>query len=134
MADNKSVPVTQETRHADEQQRYTDGNGNYWTPPVDIYETKDGIHILADLPGVEKGDVDLNVEHNLLTITARTTELPERTNVYSEYETRNYRRQFRIGDEVNQDRIDAELKNGVLRVHLPKAEKVKPKQIKVNVN
>lgn len=130
MTKDKNVPVTQEKRN------YTNGNSdsNVWVPPVDIYETKDAVQIVADLPGVEKDAVDLNVEHGTLTIMARATALSERTSVYAEYEARNYQRQFRLGEEVDQEKIHAELKNGVLRVTLPKTEKVKPKQIKVNVN
>lgn len=106
----------------------------YLVPPVDIYETKQGLVVVADLPGVEKSDLDINVEEGILTIQART-KADERPNpVYREFRLLNFYRQFQLGEMVDQDKISAELKHGVLKLTLPKVEKAKPKKIEVQVS
>ena len=102
-------------------------------PAADIYETPDEWVVLADLPGVSREDVDVRVVDGVLTIEGRTGETPVQDALYTEYRLRRFLRQFRLGEEVDPDRIEAELKNGVLTVHLPKIEPLKPRQIEVKV-
>lgn len=106
----------------------------YQVPPVDIFESQDGLTVLADLPGVSKEDVTIRVEENTLTIQGKTTSDARGDSVYTEYALHDFYRQFKLNDEVDQERIGAEMKNGVLTLQLPKREEVKPKQIKVNVS
>lgn len=106
----------------------------YVTPPVDIYETPDGLTVLADLPGVAKGALDVRVENNLLTIRGKNPPADPREWVYREYDLVNFFRQFELTDRVDQQKISAELKNGVLTLHLPKAEEAKPRRIDVRVS
>jgi HSP20 family protein len=105
----------------------------YVTPPVDIYETTGGLVVKADLPGVEKENLDLQVENNLLTIRAKPTHTAAGEPVYREYELVNFFRQFELNEKVDQSKISAELKHGVLTLKLPKAEEAKPRKIEVRV-
>ena len=121
---NQSLPSREVTRS---QERYV-------TPPVDIYETSQGLVVKADLPGVEKENLDLQVESNLLTIRAKPTEVTPGEPVYREYELVNFFRQFELNDKVDRSKISAELKHGVLTLQLPKAEEMKPRKIEVRVD
>ncbi len=105
----------------------------YIVPPVDIYETDDALTVVVDLPGVGKDNVDVRVEENVLTIKGNADYEPPANLLLGEFNIQGYYRQFQLSDEVNQGRISAESKNGVLTIHLPKAEKSKPKQIKVKL-
>lgn len=106
----------------------------YLVPPVDIYETKEGLVVVADLPGVEKDDLNIDVEDDVLTIQARSKHEEPASAVYQEYRLMNFYRQFQLGEHVDQGKISAELKHGVLKLTLPKAEKAKPKKIEVRVS
>jgi HSP20 family molecular chaperone IbpA len=119
----KDTPAREETRS---QERYV-------SPPVDIYETADGLVVLADLPGVAKEGLDLRVENGLLTIRGKAAHAAQGESVYREYELANFFRQFELNDKVDQQNISAELKNGVLTLNLPKAEEAKPRRIDVRV-
>ena len=105
----------------------------YLTPAVDIYETDNGLMVVADMPGVGKEDLNVQVEDGILTIQGRTT-LSRRNNPTSEeYKLFNYFRQFELSDDVAHEHIDAVLKNGVLSLNLPRAERTKPKRVEVKV-
>ena len=102
-------------------------------PPVDIFENEDSLIVVADLPGVDKEAVDIRVEDNILTIKGNAKYAQQANALRQEFTLQNYFRQFQLSDSVDQARISAETKNGVLTVTLPKAERSKPKQIKVRV-
>jgi HSP20 family protein len=106
----------------------------YIAPPVDIFETDDALTVVADLPGVDKDAVDIRVEDSILTIKGRANYSPQAEMLRQEFSLQGYYRQFQLSDEVDQDRISAECKNGVLTIMLPKAERSKPRQIKVRMN
>lgn len=106
----------------------------YMQPPVDIYETEEGLVLLADLPGVSPNDVKLRLEDNILTIQAQARHLVEAEPIYREFELYNFFRQFELSDEVDQERISASLNHGVLRLYLPRAEKAKPREIPVQID
>jgi HSP20 family protein len=116
---DKSIATRDETR--------------YVAPPVDIYETESAIVVIADLPGVDKDDVDIRVEDSILTIKGKAGYNPPANLLRQEFSLDGYFRQFQLSDEVNQDGISAETKNGVLTIHLPKAEKSRPRQIQVKL-
>ena len=105
----------------------------YLLPAVDIYETDEGLTIVADLPGVEKHNLDVRVEDDVLTIRGQISH-PQRANpAYEEYDLLNYFRQFHLNEEVDQEKIQAETKHGVLTLHVPKSERTKPTRIEVEV-
>ncbi len=109
-------------------------NVKTFVPRVDIYENKDALYLIADMPGVDEKTVDIELEKNLLTITGRVENgrIADATMMYSEYEIGDYERVFTLSDEIDRDKIVASVKNGVLRLELPKAEKVKPKKISIS--
>lgn len=108
-------------------------NRKVYVPRVDIYETKESIVLLADMPGVDEGSVDITLEKNVLTITGKVEPVgfPEHNLVYAEYDTGDYQRAFTLPEEIDQNRIGATVKNGVLRVVLQKAEKSKARKIAI---
>ncbi len=104
-----------------------------YTPAVDILERKDDIILTADMPGVDENSVDINLEKNVLTIFGNVErELPEGYNLaLREYNEGNYYRSFTLSDEVDREKIKAAVKNGVLKLILPKADIVKQRKIEV---
>jgi HSP20 family molecular chaperone IbpA len=106
----------------------------YLPPPVDIYETEEGLVLLADLPGVAPNDLKVRLEDNVLTIQASPKHLVEAEPLEREFELVNFFRQFQLSDEVDQERISATLNHGVLRLSLPRAEKAKPREIPVKIS
>jgi HSP20 family protein len=112
----------------------THSRERYITPPVDIYETEAGLVVLADLPGVAKDGLDVRVENDVLTIRGASGNGLPGDAIYREFELANYFRRFELSDKVDQTKITAELKHGVLTLKLPKAEEAKPKKIEVKVN
>ncbi len=114
----------------------TEGTRNrerYITPPVDIYETNEGLVVLADLPGVAKDNLDVRVDNNVLTIQAHSSHVAPGEPLHREYQLIHFFRQFELSDKVNQAQISAELKHGVLTLQLPKAEEAKARQIEVQI-
>jgi HSP20 family protein len=105
----------------------------YISPPVDIYETEEGLVVKADLPGVAKENMDIRVENNLLTIRANAAHVAPGDPIYREYELVNFFRQFELSEKVDQSKISADLNHGVLTLNLPKAEEAKPRKIDVKV-
>ena len=107
--------------------------GLVFTPAVDIFETDKEITLLADMPGVKAGDLNIDLHENVLTLDgeARSPEGSEEGDVIREYRTGKYYRQFNLSQVIDQTKIDAELKDGVLRLILPKVEAATPRKITV---
>lgn len=110
--------------------------GKVFVPAVDIYETEKEIVLLADLPGADEQNIDITLEKNVLSIKGSVeAAAPQNyTLSYSEYEVGDFERSFTIDNEgVDRNNIKAQFKNGVLALHLPKAEPAQPKKISVTV-
>ena len=107
--------------------------GPVFTPAVDIFETEKDITLLADLPGVKSDDLNIDLRDNVLTLTGDVTpwEGAEEEDLLIEYEIGRYFRQFTLSEVIDQDKIDAQLNDGVLRLILPKIEKAMPRKISV---
>jgi HSP20 family protein len=105
----------------------------YMVPPVDIYETENALAVIVDLPGVRKEDVEIRVDQDILTIKGNVKYEPPKDLIRREFGLLNFYRQFQLSNEVNQEKISAESKNGVLTITLPKVEKAKPRQVQVKV-
>ena len=104
------------------------------TPPVDIFEDSQAITVLADMPGVTPGQLTIDLHEGVLTITghAAAPERPNEVAVLREYRTgATFQRSFTVSEAIDQGRIQATLKQGVLRLRLPKAERAKPRQITI---
>ncbi|MBF0321137.1 MAG: Hsp20/alpha crystallin family protein [Nitrospirae bacterium] len=104
-----------------------------YTPAVDIIEKTNEILVRADMPGVDEKSVDITLEKNVLTIYGKVeAEIPDNYRAsYVEYGVGDYRRSFTLSEEVDRQRIEATVKNGVLLLVLPKAEAAKTKKIAV---
>jgi HSP20 family molecular chaperone IbpA len=102
-------------------------------PRADIYETEDMIVVVTDMPGVDEKSVDITLEKNILTINGYVNiNEPEGYSLaWAEYEVGDYQRSFRISNEIDRDKIEATIKDGVLRLQLPKVEQAKLKKIAV---
>lgn len=106
----------------------------YFAPHVDIFETERDVIVLADIPGVTSDTIELSLEDNILTIQAqRTAPQPSGRLIMEEYETGHYLRRFTVAETIVQERIEASLVNGVLKVRLPKAGPGQPKKIEVKI-
>ena len=103
-------------------------------PTADIYEDRDSLKVILEMPGVEKGNVNVRVEEGVLVVEGRLdlTKYRGLQPLYTEYNIGNYSRSFRLSNAIDQDKIGAELKDGVLSLTLSKAEKAKPRTIQVS--
>jgi HSP20 family molecular chaperone IbpA len=104
-------------------------------PAVDIVENESGITLLADMPGVSKERLTIRVDGENLTIEgAAEVQVPEQIQLlHSELRTPFFRRTFTLSRELDSAKIEASLRDGVLRMHIPKAEEARPRRIEVNV-
>lgn len=101
-------------------------------PRVDVLETEDELLVLADMPGVRPADVDIRFENGELAVHGRRqASHPDKPQAAAESFALSYFRTFRLTEQIAADRIEAELKNGVLTLRLPKVEAVKPRRIAV---
>jgi HSP20 family molecular chaperone IbpA len=103
----------------------------YAMPPVDIYEEDDRLVVLADLPGVKKDSLSVQVEQGILTIEGKVDRDTPGHLLRREFTFVPFFRQFRITEAIDTTKIRAGMRNGVLRLDLPKAEEAKPRQIPV---
>ena len=103
------------------------------TPDADIYEHDDSLTVVVDMPGCDQKSVDIRVERSVLTIEGNVEAEAEKDGHldFTEYTPSNYRRRFTLSDEVDVDGIEANMKDGVLRIVLPKAKEDQTKKIEV---
>ena len=102
-----------------------------FVPRADIYDTDQEITVLADVPGANEKTVDITLEKDMLSITAFVEpSIPNGFEIaYAEYEEGDYQRSFRLSDEIDRDKIEAVVSNGVLRLRLPKIQEAQTKKI-----
>ena len=107
--------------------------GLVFTPEVDIFETEQELTLLADMPGVEAEDLTIDLRDDTLTLIGevKNIEGPDEELVYAEYQTGRFYRQFTLSERIDQEKINANLADGVLRLTLPKVAKATPRQITV---
>ena len=108
-------------------------SGQFYRPNVDILERADELLVVADIPGAKPDDIDVQFEDGTLTIHARVEPRQEADMRYlvREYGVGDYYRTFQVSEAVDAGKISAECANGVLTLHLPKAESIKPRKISV---
>jgi HSP20 family molecular chaperone IbpA len=102
-------------------------------PITDIFETEDALTVVLEMPGVDRDDIEVSVENSVLTVEGKISfdKYEGLQPVYSEYNIGPYRRSFRISSRVDQDKISAEMRDGVVTLLLAKAEATKPRRIVV---
>jgi HSP20 family protein len=125
----QTTPRQQPTAEGQRQQQH------YVVPPVDVFENEASITLLADLPGVPREGLHVRVDGDSLLLEATAaTHGPENMElVYGEAQVPAYRRQFTLSRELDASRIEAQLRDGVLRLTIPKAEEARPRRIEVQV-
>jgi len=113
-----------------------DRDAQYMVPRVDVIEDAGGITLLADLPGVKKDALDVKVEGTSLTLEGRIAldTPPGLDAVFAEVRASRYRRAFTLSGELDTAAIDAQLKDGVLRLRIPKVAQAQPRRIEVRVS
>jgi len=108
--------------------------GRFFLPEVDIQELNDSLKLFADMPGVKQSDVEVTLDKGILTIvgTVSTEVYQKLTPLYTEYNVGNYFRQFELNEDIDAQRINASMRDGVLELTLPKSERARPRRIEVN--
>jgi len=132
MAKNDQAMEIQEQEKAPDEMERTRSRRSF-VPRADIYETDQEIIVLADVPGANEKTVDITLEKNVLSITAYIEpSIPSGFEIaYAEYEEGDYQRSFRLSDEIDRDKIEAVVSDGVLRLRLHKAQEARSKKIAV---
>ena len=104
-----------------------------FVPATDIFETDHALTVVMEMPGVDKDNVEVNVENDVLKISGKIdfSKYEGLQPLYTEYNIGNYSRSFELSSKIEQEGIKAELKDGVMSLVLPKAEKAKPRRISV---
>jgi HSP20 family protein len=138
MNSQNSQIQTSERRDAQTRQTAPQEQGReqpFVVPPVDVFENESGITLLADLPGVSRDRLGVRVDGDNLVIeaTASTAWPQDMQLVYGEAQYPSYRRQFTLSRELDPSGIEASLKDGVLKLTIPKLEEAKPRRIEVKV-
>jgi len=129
MTKNTVAPVK---NHTENRSAESTRNGAYFSPRVDIVESEKELLLYADMPGVRSEDIDLRYENGELILRGKAQPTGVKgTLIYGEYEVGDYYRVFHVHETIDASKIDAEFKNGVLMVHLPKQETMQPKQVSI---
>ena len=105
-----------------------------FVPVADIFEAEHALTVVVEMPGVDRSNVDIHVDSGVLTIEGRLdfSKYESMEPVYTEYNIGHYRRSFSLSNKIDQSKIGAEMKDGVLTITLPKAEEAKPRRISIN--
>lgn len=133
MAEKQSREMTTREKQQLTQPQEQTRPGRYYVPDVNIYEFDDSLKLWADMPGVREKDVDVTLKDGVLTIVGNvaTDMYAGLRPIYTEYNVGNYYRQFALTENIDDSRIAARLRNGVLELGLPKKEQARPKRIEV---
>ena len=131
MADTQELQV-QQKREVDKAEEATTPTRAFM-PNADVFETEDALTVVLEMPGVERDHMEIGIDNGVLTIEGQIDfgKYEGLRPIYGEYNVGPYRRSFRISNRINQDRISAEMRDGVITLLLPKAEEAKPRKIEV---
>jgi HSP20 family protein len=104
-----------------------------YVPTTDIFETRDALNVVLEMPGVEKSNIDITVQEGVLKVEGRLdfSKYKNLQPLYTEYNVGHYARSFRLSSKIDDSKIAAELRDGVLTLTLPKVEEAKPRTIQV---
>jgi HSP20 family molecular chaperone IbpA len=117
----ENIPVSREETRS----------GRVLVPAVDIYESVESLTLVADMPGVDKSGLEINLERGVLTINGNVAISEHGQPILQEFYSTNYYRQFKLPDHIDADKSFADLRNGVLTLIIPKTEAAKPKRIQI---
>ena len=107
--------------------------GRYYVPYADIYETDEALTVVMEMPGVEKSRLNVALENDLLKVDGQIdfTKYRDMEPVYAEYNVGHYARSFTLSNKIDQEKISAQLEDGVLTLTLPKAKQARPRRISI---
>lgn len=132
MSDSHELQVQQKR----EVGKKTEGTtpGRTFLPVTDIFETPEALTVVLEMPGVDRSSIEANVEDDVVTIEGRIdfSKYEGMQPVYTEYNVGHYARSFEISNKIDQSKISAQMKDGVVTIVLPKAEQAKPRKIQVS--
>ena len=136
MTATETKPSVQNTCCASAAPERPEAAKKVFLPRADIYETKDAVELVADMPGVDEKSVEITLEKNILTLrgTVESSAPAGHKVAYAEYDEGNYERAFKVSDEIDREGIQASVKNGVVRVTLRKAGPAKVSKIEVKAS
>lgn len=131
MVDKQELQV-QQKREVEKEQEATTAMRAF-VPNADIFETEDALTVILEMPGVDRDNIDVNIDSGVLTIEGKIDfgKYEGLEPIYSEYNVGPYRRSFRISSRIDQAKIKAEMCDGVITLVLPRAEEAKPRKIEV---
>jgi HSP20 family protein len=131
MAKSQELSVQQKKELAAKEEKTVPAR--YFVPNTDIYETEEALTLVMEMPGVEKKDVSVQLENDVLRVEGRIdfSKYEGLEPVYSEYNVGHYSRGFTLSDKIDQDGISAELADGVLTLTLKKSKAAQPKRIAI---
>src|SRR6201993_1532345 len=131
MAGSQELQVQQKR----EVEKKTEGTipARVFLPVTDIFETPEALTVVLEMPGVDRNSIEASVEDDVVTIEGRIdfSKYEGMQPIYTEYNVGNYARSFEISDKIDQSKISAQMKDGVVTIVLPKAEQAKPRKIEV---
>jgi len=132
MSDSQELQVQQKR----EVEKKTEGTtpGRIFVPVTDIFETPEALTVVLEMPGVDRDSIEASIENDVVTIDGRIdfAKYEGMQPVYTEYNVGHYARSFEISDKIDQNKISAQMKDGVVMIVLPKAEQAKPRKIQVS--
>jgi HSP20 family protein len=132
MSDLQELQVQQKR----ELEKKTEGTapGRIFLPTTDIFETPEALTVVLEMPGVDRNSIEASVENDVVTIQGRIdfAKYEGMQPVYTEYNVGHYARSFEISNKIDQSKISALMKDGVVTIVLPKAEQAKPRKIQVS--
>jgi len=131
MAESREIATKEKQQLAQPQEQTRPGR--YYVPDVNIYEFDDCLKLWADMPGVKEKDISVTLKDGVLTIVGQvaTDMYAGLRPIYTEYNIGNYYREFALNENIDESKIKATLRNGVLELELPKKEEPRPRQIEV---
>jgi len=106
----------------------------YYMPATDIYETDEALTVVMEVPGVERKDIEVNIENDVLSVEGRIdfSKYEGLEPLYTEYNVGHFSRAFTLSSKIDQQQIGANIEDGVLTLTLPKAKEAQPRRIKIN--
>lgn len=134
MADTQGTPLeVQEKKELVEKEEKT-VPARYFVPYTDIYETEDALTVVMEMAGVTKDTISIDIENDVLTVDGQIdfSNYAEMQPVYTEYNIGHYSRRFGLPSKIDQEKITADISDGVLTLTLPKAAAAKPRKIAIN--
>ncbi len=131
MSDTQQVAVREKKELVSKDEKTVPGR--YYVPYADIYETEDALRVVMEIPGVERKDVDVALENDVLRVDARIdfSKYDGMEPVYTEYNVGHYTRSFTLSNKIDQEHISAQFEDGVLTLTLPKAKEAQPRRIAI---